>query len=83
MPLKGAADSRAAGIVALVEQFRVAPDRTICIGDTDHDVRQGRKASVIATVVQTGGQAVKHLDKIQAENPDHLLPAWPHLRQVV
>ncbi len=83
MPLKAAADSRAAGIVALVREFRVASERTIYIGDTDHDVRQARKAGVVAAVVQTGGQALKHLDKIQAEHPDHLLPAWPHLRQVV
>jgi phosphoglycolate phosphatase len=82
MPLKAAADSRAAGIVALVQEFGVAPERTIYIGDTDHDVRQARKAGVIAAVVQTGGQALKHLDKIQAELPDHLLPAWPHLRHV-
>jgi phosphoglycolate phosphatase len=76
-------NSRATGIVAMVEEFGVAPGRTIYIGDTDHDVRQARRAGVVAAVVKTGGQAVKHLDKIQAENPDHLLSAWPDLRDVV
>ncbi len=66
-------NSRALGIISLVEEFGVAPDRTIYIGDTDHDVRQARRAGVVSAVVKTGGQAVKHLDKIQAENPDHLL----------
>lgn len=76
-------NSRAMGIMALVEEFGVAPGRTIYIGDTDHDVRQAKRAGVISAVVKTGGQAVKHLDKIQAENPDHLLNAWPDLRNVV
>ncbi len=83
MPLKAAADSRAQGIVQLVEEFDVAPERTIYIGDTDHDIRQAKKAGVISAVVKTGGQAVKHLDKIQAENPAHLLDAWPGLVDVV
>ena len=83
MQVKAAKDSRAAGIVTLVEEFGVARDRTIYIGDTDHDVRQAKKAGVISAVVKTGGQAVKHLDKIEAENPDHLLYAWPGLRDVV
>ncbi len=83
MPLKAAADSRAQGIVALVEEFGVAPERTIYIGDTDHDVRQAKKAGVISAVVQTGGQAVKHLDKIRAEHPDHLLASWPELCKVI
>lgn len=82
MPLKAAADSRAEGIRRLVEEFGVAPERTIYIGDTDHDVRQARKAGVISAAVQTGGQAVKHLDKIQAEAPTHLLDAWPDLCQL-
>ncbi len=34
-----AGDSRAIGIAALVKEFGVGPDRTIYIGDTDHDVR--------------------------------------------
>jgi phosphoglycolate phosphatase-like HAD superfamily hydrolase len=72
-------DSRAQGIRALVEEFTVAPDRTIYIGDTDHDIRQAKKAGVVSAVVKTGGQAIKHLDKIQAENPHHLLDAWPDL----
>ncbi len=83
MPLKAAADSRAAGIRRLVTEFQVDPARTIYVGDTDHDVRQGRLAGVVDAVVQTGGQAVKHLDKIQAENPTHLLQAWPDLVRVV
>ncbi len=82
MPIKAAADSRAQGIVALVEEFGVAPERTIYIGDTDHDVRQARKAGVIAAVVKTGGQALRHLDKIEAEDPDHLLDSWPDLCDV-
>jgi phosphoglycolate phosphatase len=72
-------DSRALGIISLVEEFRVAPERTIYIGDTDHDVRQARKAGVISAVVRTGGQAVKHLRKIQAQNPDHLLDSFANL----
>jgi len=76
-------DSRALGIVALVEEFAVAPACTIYIGDTDHDVRQARKAGVLSAVVKTGGQARNHLDKIQAENPDHLLSSWPDLREAV
>lgn len=78
-----AGNSRAEGIIALVKEFGVDPKRTIYIGDTDHDVRQARRAGVVAAVVKTGGQAVKHLDRIQAENPDHLLDAWPGLRDVV
>ena len=83
MPLKAAADSRAQGIKLLVEEFGVDPERTIYIGDTDHDVRQAKKAGVISAVVKTGGQAVKHLDKIEAEDPHHLLDAWPGLVDVV
>jgi len=83
MTVKAAADSRAEGIVKLVEDFGVAPERTIYIGDTDHDVRQGKKAGVISAVVKTGGQAIRHLDKIEAENPVHLLDAWPRLVDVV
>lgn len=78
-----AGNSRAQGIVALVEEFGVDPKRTIYIGDTDHDVRQAKRAGVVSAVVKTGGQAVKHLNKIQAENPDHLLDSWPDLRAVV
>jgi len=76
-------NSRAQAIIALFEEFGVAPGRTIYIGDTDHDVRQARRAGVVSAVVKTGGQAVRHLDRIEAENPDHLLPAWPDLRDVV
>ncbi len=80
MLYKAEADnSRAQGIVALMKEFSVDPVRTIYIGDTDHDVRQAKRAGVVSAVVKTGGQAVKHLDKIQAENPDHLLAAWPDL----
>jgi len=78
-----AGNSRAEGIVALVKEFGVDPKRTIYIGDTDHDVRQARRAGVVAAVVKTGGQAIRHLDRIVAENPDHLLDAWPGLREVV
>jgi phosphoglycolate phosphatase-like HAD superfamily hydrolase len=83
MTQKAAADSRAQGIVSLVEEFGVTLQRTIYIGDTDHDVRQAKKAGVISAVVKTGSQAVEHLDKIQAEHPDHLLDSWPDLRGVV
>lgn len=83
MPLKAAADSRAEGIKLLVDEFAVAPERTIYIGDTDHDVRQAQKAGVISAVVKTGGQAIKHLDKIEAEAPTHLLDAWRGLVDVV
>jgi len=69
-------DSRALGIVALVEEFEAAPDRTIYVGDTDHDARQARRAGVVSAVVRTGGQAVKSLHKIQAERPDHLLDSF-------
>ncbi len=78
-----AGNSRAEGIVALVKEFGADPKRTIYIGDTDHDVRQAKRAGVVSAVVKTGGQAVKHLDRIQAENPDHLLAAWPDLCGVV
>ena len=53
------------------------------IGDTDHDVRQARKAGVVSAVVQTGGQALKHLRKIQAQNPGYLLPSFAGLRQII
>lgn len=76
-------DSRALGIIALVEEFGAVPDRTIYIGDTDHDIRQAKKAGVIAAVVKTGGQAAKHLHKIQAQNPTYFLDAWPDLRQLI
>jgi phosphoglycolate phosphatase len=77
-----AGDSRAAGIVALVQDFGVSPSRTIYIGDTDHDVRQAKKAGVISAVVQTGGQAVHHLPKIQAQDPDHVLTSFANLPEV-
>ena len=83
MPLKAAADSRAEGIRLLVKEFDVDPQRTIYIGDTDHDVRQAKKAGVISAVVKTGGQAIKHLDKIETEDPAHLLDAWCGLIGVV
>jgi phosphoglycolate phosphatase len=76
-------DSRALGIMALVKEFGVAPGRTIYIGDTDHDVRQAKKAGVLSAVVQTGGQAVKYLHKIQAQNPHYLLDSFASLRQII
>jgi phosphoglycolate phosphatase len=75
-------DSRAFGIMALVKEFGVAPDRTIYIGDTDHDVRQAQKAGVLSAVVKTGGQAVKYLHRIQAQKPDHLLGSFAGLLQI-
>ncbi len=78
-----AGDSRAAGIVALVKEFGVSPARTIYVGDTDHDVRQAQKAGVISAVVQTGGQAQKHLPKIQSQSPRHLLRSFADLPKVV
>jgi phosphoglycolate phosphatase-like HAD superfamily hydrolase len=78
-----AGDSRARGIVMLVEEFGVALGRTIYIGDTDHDVRQAKKAGVLSAVVKTGGQAVKHLDKIKAEQLRHLLRFFADLCIVV
>ncbi len=84
MPITSeAGDTRADGIVKLVTEFGISPERTIYIGDTDHDVRQARKAGVISAVVKTGGQAIKHLDKIEVESPDHLLESWPDLTKVV
>ncbi len=71
-----AGDSRAIGIAALVKEFGALPDRTIYIGDTDHDVRQAKKAGVLSAAVQTGGQAVKYLHKIQAQNPQYLLESF-------
>jgi phosphoglycolate phosphatase len=50
-----AGDSRALGITALVQEFGALPDRTIYIGDTDHDVRQAKKAGVLSAAVKTGG----------------------------
>ena len=76
-------DSRALGIVSLVKEFGVAPERTIYVGDTDHDVRQAKKAGVISAVVKTGGQAVKHLDKIRRQTPAFLLGSFPGLCDVV
>ncbi len=78
-----AGDSRAIGIAALVKEFGALPGRTIYIGDTNHDVRQAQKAGVLAAAVQTGGQAVKYLHKIQAQNPHYLLDSFAGLRQVV
>lgn len=76
-------DSRALGIINLVEEFGVAPDRTIYIGDTDHDVRQAKKAGVVSAVVQTGGQAVNHLHKIRAQRPRYLFASFANLSGVV
>lgn len=53
------------------------------IGDTDHDVRQAKKAGVLSAAVQTGGQAVKYLHTIQAQNPDYLLDSFADLGQVM
>ncbi|MCU0915017.1 MAG: HAD family hydrolase [Planctomycetes bacterium] len=68
------------GDIDLVETFGVLPGRTIYIGDTDHDVRQARKAGVLSAVVKTGGQAVRHLPKIEAQKPDYLLDSFADLR---
>jgi phosphoglycolate phosphatase len=76
-------DSRAIGIMALVKEFGAAPGRTIYIGDTDHDVRQAKKAGVLAAVVKTGGQAVRYLHKIQAQNPRYLLDSFAGLCGVI
>jgi phosphoglycolate phosphatase len=76
-------DSRALGIMSLVEEFGVAPGRTIYVGDTDHDVRQAKKAGVISAAVQTGGQALNHLHKIQAEDPQYLLASFADLCAVL
>ena len=76
-------DSRAIGITALVKEFGVLPDRTIYIGDTDHDVRQAKKAGVLSAVVKTGGQAVRYLHKIEAQNPRYLLDSFAGLCGVV
>ena len=62
---------------------RPAPDRTIYIGDTDHDVRQAKKAGVVSAVVKTGGQAIKYLHKIQAQNPHYLLDSFAGLCDMV
>jgi phosphoglycolate phosphatase-like HAD superfamily hydrolase len=78
-----AGDSRALGIMALVNEFGVATGRTIYIGDTDHDVRQAKKAGVVSAVVKTGGQAVKYLHKIEAQNPRYLLDSFADLCGVV
>ena len=75
--------SRALGIGALVNEFGATPDRTIYIGDTDHDVRQAKKAGVLSAVVKTGGQAVKCLPKIQAQDPHYLLDSFAGLCDVV
>ena len=53
------------------------------IGDTDHDVRQAKKAGVLSAAVKTGGQAVKYLHKIQAQNPRYLLDSFAGLRQII
>jgi phosphoglycolate phosphatase len=78
-----AGDSRAIGIGALVQEFGALPERTIYIGDTDHDVRQAKKAGVVSAVVRTGGQAVKHWDKIRRQAPAFLLDSFPGLCEVV
>jgi phosphoglycolate phosphatase len=78
-----AGDSRALGITALVKEFGALPERTIYIGDTDHDVRQAKKAGVVSAVVKTGGQAVKYLHKIEAQNPRYLLDSFAGLCQII
>ncbi len=78
-----AGDSRAIGIAALMREFGALAGRTIYIGDTDHDVRQAKKAGVLSAVVQTGGQALKYLHKIEAQHPHHLLDSFVNLRQAV
>ncbi len=78
-----AGDSRALGITASIKEFGVGPDRTIYIGDTDHDVRQAKKAGVVSAAVKTGGQAVKYLHKIQAQHPGYLLDSFTGLCGVV
>jgi phosphoglycolate phosphatase-like HAD superfamily hydrolase len=59
---------------------RLPPGRISCTGDAHDDARQARKAGVIPAVVQTGGQVVQHLHKIQAESPHHLLASFAGLR---
>lgn len=76
-------DSRAIGIMALVKEFSALPTRTIYIGDTDHDVRQAKKAGVLSAVVKTGGQAIRYLHKIEAQNPRYLLDSFAELKRIV
>lgn len=76
-------DSRAIGIMALVKEFGALPGRTIYIGDTDHDVRQAKKAGVLSAVVKTGGQAVRYLHKIEAQDPRYLLDSFAGLCNVI
>jgi len=56
---------------------------TSYIGDTDHNIRQAKKAGVLSAAVQTGGQAVKYLHKIQAQNPRYRLDSFAGLCAVV
>jgi phosphoglycolate phosphatase len=65
-------DSRAMGIRKLVEEFAADPARTIYIGDTDHDIRQARKAGVVSAVVKTGGVGPK-APRRDPSRPPHLL----------
>ena len=80
-----AAVRRAAGELEIPEGYAdpVCDVFGTSIGDTDHDVRQAKKAGVLSAAVQTGGQAVKHLHKIQAQNPRYLLDSFAGIRRVV
>jgi phosphoglycolate phosphatase-like HAD superfamily hydrolase len=53
------------------------------IGDTDHDVRQAKRAGVLSAAVKTGGQAVRYLHKIEAQSPQYLLDSFAGLCDVV
>ena len=80
-----AAVRRAAGELGIPEGFAdpVYDVFGTSIGDTDHDVRQAKRAGVLSAVVKTGGQAVKYLHKIQARNPHYLLDSFAGLCGVV
>lgn len=66
-------------LLEILEQTGIAPDETLMIGDTDHDIKMAHGAGVTPVAVNCGAQLP---DRLSAANPAVILdsvsqmPAW-------
>ena len=75
-PLKPAPDL----LVGIMEHFGARPERTLTVGDTDHDVLAG-KAAGCRTVAVTYG--IRSREELKACRPDALIDSFPELAAVL
>ncbi len=69
-PIVGGARDKTQAIRKIVDGTDIAPQQTLYIGDTTHDIRSARRAGVHSAGICTGYHG---RDQLAAENPDHLL----------